>query len=132
MSAQNLTLIDTTKASGKPPLRLITDNGFTIVRSCDFDGSGKSEIGKYCFVVRDPNDYELEITVQIGHVAAHEVASRSYERIGAGSSYWTALAERHLADYLWEQGDYPPDAYLVITQLTPADCDLALRWKDGR
>ena len=131
MSAQNLRLATATTPNGKPPIRLITDNGFTIVRSCDLNGSANSADGKHCFVVRDPNDYELEITVQIGHVAAHDVISRSQDRIKPGSGYWESLAERHLADYLWEQGDYPPDAYLVVTQLTPVDCDLAMRWKDG-
>ena len=128
MSAQNIKLVAATTPNGNPPIRLVTDNGFTIVRSCDLNGSGNSPDGKFCFVVSDADDCELEITVQIGHIAAHEAVGRSHDRIKPDSSYWPALAERHLADYLWEQGDYPPDAYLVVTQLTPVDCDLALRW----
>ena len=116
---------------GRQPIRMITDNGYTIVRSCDLDGAAAPD-GRYCFVVRDPNDYELEITVNVGHVVAHEVASRSHDRITSNSDYWSALAERHLADYLWEKGDYPPDAYLVVTRLTPTDCDLAMRWNDAQ
>ncbi|HYX27732.1 MAG TPA: hypothetical protein VE863_04140 [Pyrinomonadaceae bacterium] len=130
MSAQNLQLVAATTPNGKPPIRLLTDNGFTIVRSCDLNGVNSAD-GKHCFVVRDPNDYELEITVQIGPAAAHDVIRRSHDRIKAGSGYWEALAERHLADYLWEQGDYPPDACLVVKQLTPVDCDLALRWPEA-
>jgi hypothetical protein len=39
-----------------------------------------------------------------------------------------SAAERHLAEYLWEQNDYPPDGSLTITQLTLDDMDLATRW----
>ena len=131
MSVHNLTLADATIPRDKKPIQMLTDNGFSILRSCDLDGR-TVEPGRYCFVVRDPNGYEAEITVRIGHVAAQEVAARSYGKINGNSGYWTALAERHLADYLWRESDYPPDDLLVVTQLTPIDCDLALRWTNGK
>ena len=44
------------------------------------------------------------------------------------SSFWVTAAERHLAEYLWEHNDWPPDGNLRIDQLTLDDIDMAGRW----
>jgi len=60
------------------------------------------------------------------------VFKRSAGGISADSSYWICCAERHLADYLFAEDDYPPDARLKVEKLTPDDCNLAMRWRiDG-
>jgi hypothetical protein len=114
------------------PIELITENGFSIVRTNHVDDASAPAAGPYAFVVRDPHGYELDIAVEIDSSAVLEVVKRSAGRISADSSYWTCCAERHLADYLWEQDDYPPAAMLKVNQLNPDDLDLARRWQvDG-
>lgn len=110
------------------PIEFQTENGFAIIRLCDVDPSFSMDGPEHCFIVRDTDGYELEITVEISPDAVAEVMLRSRRRISLNSSYWIACAERHLASYLWENDDYPPDARLTVTELSLDDLDLALRW----
>jgi hypothetical protein len=110
------------------PIEFLTENGFTIIRLCDIDESISAVGATHEFLVRDPHGYELYITVQISSDGIAEIGRRSRGRISNESSYWISLAERHLATYLWENNDYPPDAYLTVDQLTLDDLDLARRW----
>ena len=114
----------------RKPITYLTENGFSIVRRCDLDEAVSSTGKEHCFVVRDPDDYELDITVNISDQAVAEVNSRTRGRLTFESGYWIACAERHLADYLWEYGDYPPNDILKVDQLTLDDLDLARRWHD--
>lgn len=116
-------------ANKSSPIQYITENGFTIIRLCDIDESITAEGTKHSFVVRDPHGYELEITVDISDAAAAEIIGRSSERLPLNSSYWICCAERHLADYLWENDDYPPEARLKVDVLTLNDLNLARRWE---
>jgi hypothetical protein len=110
------------------PIELITENGFSIVRADELDGARPSPARTYGFLVRDPNDHELEISVHISRAAFNEIVFRRAGLIAAESSYWVACAERHLADYLWEHDGCPPDATLRVELLTPRDLNLARRW----
>ena len=110
------------------PIELITENGFSIVRSDEIEGATLPPDGKYSFLVRDPRGNELEIIVGIVRKAVNEITWRSRGRISSKSSYWICCAERHLADYLWENDNYPPDATLKVELLTPHDINLARRW----
>jgi hypothetical protein len=111
------------------PIELITENGFSIVRADELDGARISPAHTYVFVVRDPHGHELEIGVEIAVAAINEIVYRSRGHTSTESSYWVACAERHLADYLFEHDDYPPDATLRVALLTPRDLNLARRWK---
>jgi hypothetical protein len=114
------------------PIQYLTENGFRIVRRCDVDDSFPPDGIEHCFIVRDPDGYELDITVKFDTRAAAEVIQRSRRRITFESSFWVNAAERHLAEYLWEQNDYPPNAHLTISQLTLDDMDLATRWDSDK
>ena len=109
------------------PIEYLTENGFSLIRLSDLNmiPAIPDEFG---FLVRDPHGYELEITVSIDQSIHGEVTRRSRGRISSKSSYWICCAERHLATYLWENDDYPPDARLDVDQLTLDDRDLARRW----
>ncbi|HYX29241.1 MAG TPA: hypothetical protein VE863_11795 [Pyrinomonadaceae bacterium] len=111
------------------PITFVTENDFRIIRRCDVDKTVSSTGKEHCFIVRDPDGYELDITVDIATEAVSEIVQRSRGRLPFESSYWIALTERHLATYLWEHGDYPPDGRLTVDYLTPDDVDLARRWK---
>ena len=110
------------------PIEFLTENGFSIIRLSDIDKSIPAVGATHEFLVRDPHDYELHITVQISTDAIAEVGWRSRGRISNESFYWISLAERHLATYLWQHDDYPADAKLNVIDLTLADIDLASRW----
>ena len=85
--------------------------------------------GNYAFNVRDPQSRERVVAVEIADDAVVQIELRTRLRILLSSSFWTCCAERHLADYLWENDDYPPGDKLSVTLLDPDDCDLALRWE---
>lgn len=116
--------------ANKPsPIQYVSENGFSIIRLCDIDESITAEGTKHFFVVRDPHGYELAITVDVSDSAVAEIISRSGGRLSLNSSYWICCAERHLADYLWENDDYPPEAKLEVEVLTLNDLNLARRWE---
>jgi hypothetical protein len=108
-------------ANESSPIQYVTENGFSIVRLGDIDESISATGTKHFFVVRDPHGNDLEITVDISDSAAAEIISRSSGRLSLNSSYWICCAERHLADYLWENDDYPPEARLKVEVLTLND-----------
>jgi hypothetical protein len=111
------------------PIEYLTENGFSIVRLSDIDESITAGGAKHSFVVRDPRGYEMEIAVDISDSAVAEIIGRSSGRVSLDSSYWIYCAERHLADYVWENDDYPPEARLLVHVLTLDDLDLARRWE---
>jgi len=114
------------------PIEFQTDNGFSLIRLCDVDKSVSQAGTKHTFIVRDPDGYELDVTVEITNEVVAEVMWRCKGLISLESSYWINCAERHLADYLWMHEDYPPDASLGVDQLSLDDLDAARRWNcDG-
>ena len=110
------------------PIQYLTENDFSIIRECEIDKTVSAAGPTHQFLVRDPHGYEIQITVQLMRSVIEEVLRRCRGRLTMESSYWINLAERHLADYLSEKDDYPPDAKLNVNQLTPDDIDLAHRW----
>lgn len=112
----------------RQPIEYQTETGFAIIRLCEVDQAVSIAGTKHSFVVRDPHGYELDITVEITDAAVAEVLWRSRGGLSLESSYWINCAERHLATYLFENDDYPPDAKLTVNQLTLDDLELARRW----
>ena len=112
--------LDSAAARGRP-IELITENGFSIVRPCEGDGPMPAPEGAYVFIVSDPEGSEREIAVSIDQQAVNEITLRSRGRISSESSYWICCAERHLAEYLWENNNYPTDGKLRVEQLTLED-----------
>ena len=118
-----------TAAARSRPIELITENGFSIVRPGERDEPRRAPDGSYVFMVGDPEGSEREITVSIDQQAVNEITLRSRARISSDGSYWVVCAERHLAEYLWENDNYPPDGKLRVEQLTLEDLNLAIRWE---
>ena len=114
-------------AARSRPIELITENGFSIVRPDESEPRRALE-GTYVFMVSDPEGSEREITVGIDQQAVNEITLRSGGRISSESTYWICCAERHLAEYLWKNNNYPPDETLRVEQLTLEDLNLGIRW----
>ena len=110
------------------PIEFITENGFRIIRVCEIDELIPAVGTTHEFLVRDPDGFELEITVHIAEGVAQALARRSRGHLTPDSSYWICCAERHLAEYLFEQEDYPADARLIVDQPSLDDLNLARRW----
>jgi hypothetical protein len=110
------------------PIELITENGYSIVRTGESDATRRAPEGRFVFMVGDPEGSEREITMEIDQHAVNEITLRSRGRISSESSYWICCAERHLAEYLWENDDYPPVGKFRVEQLTAEDVNLAIRW----
>jgi hypothetical protein len=129
MAVEKEQLVNDSEAASSRPIQLITENGFSIVRAGDLGGDGAADARQHSFLVRDRDGYELDIAVEFDPTVVLEAITRSEGRISGDSSYWICCAERHLADYLWEEDDYPPAATLKVAQLSPDDLDLARRWE---
>jgi hypothetical protein len=110
------------------PIELITENGFSIVRADEISGATPSFFGEYRFLVRDTQHSELEVVVRISPESVIEIIWRSLCRISSDSTYWICCAERHLADYLWQNNHFPPAAELWVEPLTLCDLNLARTW----
>jgi hypothetical protein len=110
------------------PIEFQTDNGFSLIRFSDINESISTKGLAHQFLVRDPDGFELEVTVEVTATLADALARRSRGHLGADSSYWICCAERHLADYLWKNGDYPPDGTITVHEPLLEDLNLARRW----
>ena len=110
------------------PIEFQTDNGFSIIRLTDINDSIPATGLVHQFLVRDPDGFELEVTVEISKTLAAALAWRSRGRLSVDSSYWPCCAERHLAEYLCENEDYPPDGKLIVGEPILDDLNLARRW----
>ncbi len=111
------------------PIEFQTDNGFAIIRLSDINDSIPATGLIHQFLVRDPDGFELEVTVEITETLAEALARRSRGRLSADSSYWIYCAERHLAEYLWDNEDYPPDGKITVHEPMLVDLNLARRWR---
>jgi hypothetical protein len=116
-------------AANASPIELVTENGFSILRSWEIGGLAPSIDGSYPFLVRNAQSVEREIIVEITDeiVVLIELSTRG--RIRQGNTFWICCAERHLAIYVWEKDDYPPGDKLWVNQLDPDDLMTAIRWQ---
>ncbi len=113
------------------PIELVTENGFCILRAWEIDRLPPPLEAQYRFLVRNPHGLERarDIIVDVSDQVAAQVAKHTRDRIGPRNSFWIYCAERHLATYVWEHDDYPPDGRLTVEQLEPDDFDVAMRWE---
>jgi DNA-binding response OmpR family regulator len=115
------------ESGAKPPIQIITMNGFTILPS---DGA-KPEPNERRFVVKSPSGSEHEVLIQIDDEAVGYVERMTRRRLPAENSFWTGQAERLLSDYLWQQGKIPPTRKLTIKDIDRDDLPLAARWQSN-
>jgi hypothetical protein len=110
------------------PIEFITENGFSIVRPWESGGTPRPARGRCLFSVSD-GFIEREITVEISRPIVTEITLRTRGRVELSSSFWICCAERHLANYVSEQADFPNDDELVVEKLDREDVLMALRWR---
>lgn len=115
------------EAGGKPPIQIITMNGFTILDSLN----ARRDANERRFLVKSPTGSEHEVLVQIDEEAVAYVQRMTRKRLPAENSFWTGQAERVLSDYLWQEGKIPPTRKLTIKDIDRDDLPMAARWQSN-
>jgi hypothetical protein len=116
-------------AADTPAIELVTENGFSIRRAWEIEGVPPPIAGSYPFLVRNPQSVERPIDVEIIDAIVAQIELSTWGRIRQGNSFWICCAERHLAIYVWEKGDYPQDDRLRVSRLDPDDLMTSIRWQ---
>lgn len=116
-------------AANTPPIELVTENEFSIVRWWEIGGLPPPIAGSYDFVVRNPQNIERKVAVEITDAIVMQIELFTRGRVQQGNSFWMCCAERHLAIYILENDDYPENDKLRIIRLDPDDLITAIRWQ---
>jgi hypothetical protein len=111
-----------------PPIKFVTENGFVIERVCERKESANDSANGCHFIVRGPKEDDRRVSVAFGEPAIRLVQSlQPSSPLSLHSPFWLHFAEGHLATYLWEKNEYPPDGRLTIEQLSEENLCLATR-----
>jgi DNA-binding response OmpR family regulator len=110
--------------SARPSITMVTMNGFTIVRAPEAAGAASERR----FIVRNPNGWEQEVTVEIAPEAIERVERMTRRHFPCESSFWTAQAERALSAFLWDEGRIPPGRTLTLRDVDREEILAAARW----
>ena len=111
------------------PIEFLTENGFSIIRPWETDGTSPPDTARCEFLVRHPDGVERKVLVEIADELVTRIAIHTRGRVLLSNAFWICCAERHLADYVWEHDEFPPDGSLLIVRLTPRDLNLSIRWE---
>lgn len=111
------------------PIQFITENGFVIVRPWETNDAMAPAEGNFRFRVQDPSGIERDVAVTISNRLLTEAARCTRGRIQGSNQFWTYCAERRLANYLMERGEFPPATEITIETLDREDVLLAIRWE---
>lgn len=112
------------------PIEYATENGFSIIRLSEIRTSVTDTARECFFLVRNPNGWEREISVEFDDYVIAFVQNRRRRPLSLTSPLWLNCAERCLATYLWEKNDYPTDGQLTISELAVDELLLATHWSD--
>jgi hypothetical protein len=116
---------------GKPsPIQYVTENGFSIIRLCEIDGSVIDTARECHFLVRSERGREREVTVRFEESLIAQIQRQRRTHLSETSVLWLVCAERCLATYLWENDDYPRGGQLTISKLFVDELLLASHWSD--
>ena len=110
------------------PIEFLTENGFAIVRRWEANRSLAPANASFCFLVRNPEDTECQVTVEIANQLIKETEFTTRGRIQVSNSFWICCAERHLANYVTERNGCPDGNQLAVESLDSEELMLALRW----
>jgi hypothetical protein len=113
-----------------PPIKYLTENGFSIVRVSEIDPSVSNTPGDCRFLVQNDQQPAREIWVSFSEALIMQLRIRRRMALADTSMFWLVCAEACLANYLWQENDYPPDGRLIINELNPDELMLAIHWRD--
>ncbi|HTX53333.1 MAG TPA: response regulator [Candidatus Baltobacteraceae bacterium] len=113
-----------------PPVSRLTLNGFRFWPESDPDWQ-RREPGGRRFIVQHPDGHEQQVVVEFETGSLAVIERAAHAPLPFNDAFWTALAERCLNKFLWNEGKIPVGAKLTIG---PAGIDsdalrLASDWK---
>ena len=112
------------------PIQYVTENGFSIIRQCEVDGSENDTPRECRFLVRNERGWEREVTVHFAESLIAQIQRRRQTRLSETSVLWLICAEQCLATYLQERGHYPEGGQLNVHELSLDALLLATHWSD--
>jgi len=113
------------------PIKYLTENGFSIIRSSEIDASLSDSPRECRFHVQNENGREREIKVCFEQSVIALVQMRRRFPLAEKTLFWLVCAESCLAQYLWDNNDFPPNDRIIIGELPPDEFMLALHWRDA-
>ena len=113
-----------------PPIKYLTENGFSIVRRSEIDPSVIDTPRECRFLVQHENGIEREVQVGFDENLIACLRIRRRIPLSETSLLWLVCAESYLATYLWEKNEFPANGRLIISELAPDELMLALHWRD--
>ena len=104
--------------SNSPTFGMTTINGFRI----EFQPGAGVKIGNgtgYAFTVRSPAGETQQCTVVMSTLVEELIkAHLDRDELPGGARFWQALCEEALANYLWQNAEFPLDSLLHIDDFT--------------
>jgi len=114
-----------------PPIKYLTENGFSIVRLSEINYSVMDTPEECRFLVQHEDEAEREVRVGFDQEVLASLLIRRRIPLSETSKFWLVCAESCLATYLWEKNEYPPEGRLTINELPPDELMLGLHWRDS-
>ena len=112
------------------PIKYITENGFSIVRLSEIDSSVTDTPRECRFLVEDEHGLEREVKVEFTEDLILRIRIKRRIPLSASSKFWLTCGEKCLATYLWENGNFPLNERLTISDLYVDELLLAMHWRD--
>src|SRR5712691_9157985 len=102
-------------------VEVVTENGFCITRACELKVSGSDSASECHFIVGISSAGIRSVRVRFTEaaIAMAQEQRRSLTPLSLTNSFWLHCAERHLAKYVLENSECPPDGLLTIDALSP-------------
>ena len=97
-----------------PRVSRLTLNGFRFWADPDSPDWLRREPHRRRFVVQHPDGRQQDVVVEVDAAAVGFVERSTQRRLPIESGFWSALAERHLNRFLWNEGKVPPGGQLTI------------------
>jgi hypothetical protein len=128
-SAQETSLTIICHDDDQNSIEFHTENGFVIVRPWETKDARPSADGVFRFRVQNPDGTERDTRVEISNQLMAATALRTRGRIETSGQFWICCADRRLANYLMEHGEFPPANEMKVDTMDREDVLLAIRWE---
>jgi hypothetical protein len=113
-----------------PPIKFLTENGFSIVRLLEIDPSMIDSPAECRFLVQHEGRAKHKVAVALDDKVVTSLQLRRQIPLSEHSLFWVVCIESCLATDLWEKNDYPPNDRMIISELPPDELMLALHWQE--